>query len=244
MKVEKFHAKKNSALFLLLVSLTFLSLGSFAQSGEDAPGSKGGGKDMQFWQNVYLEKFFNQWFSLHLNQVNRITNNLTQFRYSYADIGASYKINKHLHIVLDYVLVEKKDQHGFYNSTHQFYVAATYKQKIGSFMFNDRQMVQLEHSQWFTSDKGKIADYYLRNKLTVKFRELGKYTPYVAEELYYKINQPFGQQFDRIRCFAGIFYEPNNLNEWEAYYAYEKHFNVNAPKTNFVLGIGYAHNFY
>ena len=198
--------------------------------------------DFALWENIYLEKPVNKNTAIHLNHEGRINENASQFYYTYADVGLTYKINKHFNATLDYVFIEKQLNTKFWSARHQFYGDIGFKKNIKSWRFYLRTMVQSQVQDIFSSETGKIPSYYFRNKMTVKYN-LGRYCPYLAGELYNKLSLPIIENPDKFRCFAGCFYELDKSNEIELYYLLEKQINVNNPNTNFVAGIGFAHLF-
>ena len=202
--------------------------------------------DAQLWENIYIETDITQKFYAHFNHEGRITNNISQFNYGYGDIGLSYKLFKKDHLSLDYVFVIKNYENGKVSYRHQYYAANTFKKKINPFTLYWRIMYQVEYDDVNSTENGKNGDYYIRNKLTIKWKTPGRYIPYIASELYYNADndRKFGQQFDRLRTYAGCFYELNKIDMLEAYYLLEKHFQVNDPATNWVIGLGYDHLFY
>jgi hypothetical protein len=210
--------------------------------------------DAAVWENIYLEKQITPRFKIHLNHEGRITENITQFRYGYADFGVSYKFNKNFHTSIDYVFVEKYLDKSGLSYRHQYYISFTYKKKVDPFIIYFRQMFQDQVQDIYSSSLGKLPVYFSRSKVTIKC-ELNRYTPYIASELYVRLSEPYsnnpesvsqpnGIHANRVRYFAGFFYELNKMNFVELYYMIEKHFNENDPLTNYVIGIGYAHEFY
>src|SRR4051812_12674451 len=65
-------------------------------------------KDAAVWENIYVEKSLTAKWNIHLNHEGRINQNVTQFYYGYADVGITYKWNKHVHLMADYVFLEKR----------------------------------------------------------------------------------------------------------------------------------------
>ena len=198
--------------------------------------------DFALWENISFEKLINSKTTIHLNHEGRINENASHFYYAYADAGLTYKINKHFNASLDYVFVEKQLYNEFWSTRHQFYGDIIYKKTIKSFRFYVRSMIQGQVQDIYSSETGKIPGYYFRNKITLKY-DLRRYTPYVALESYNKVNLPGIEITDRFRYFAGCFYELDISNELELYYLLERHININNPKTNYILGIGFGHLF-
>lgn len=227
--------------YKILIVLFFLLIAGYVTSQVN---------DAGYRQNICLERRITQQWDFHFNYQARINQNITNFYLTYGDFGLRYKLNKHIHLRADYVFAIRKDKDKIWNIRHQAYVALTLKQKIGHFTFSDRIRYQVQYQRVYSSEFGTIPDYRLRNKGTAKYNNNSRYTYYVACEVYYKLNDyykakmPEGHQFDRVRYFAGLFYQLNKVNEIELYYLVEKHFNVNNPTTNFVIGVGYSHIFY
>ncbi|MGZ4034895.1 MAG: DUF2490 domain-containing protein [Bacteroidia bacterium] len=229
--------------FISLTLLAVCFVRTFAQNNNDAA----------LWENIYLEKNLTPRIILHFNHEGRITENITQFHYGYGDLGITYKFGKSFHATIDYVYVGKYlDKSGFSNR-HQFYIAGTYKKKITkSLVFSFREMFQEQVQDIYSSEIGRLPVYFSRSKATFKYK-LNRFTPYIASELYVKLlepartghlSAPYGPHANRVRYFAGIFYELNRVNEVELYYLIEKHFNEYNPQTNYVIGVGFAHTFY
>ncbi|MBI3502732.1 MAG: DUF2490 domain-containing protein [Bacteroidetes bacterium] len=202
--------------------------------------------DAQLWENIYLEKNITQRWVIHMNEEGRITENITRPSYIYTDWGITYKACKHLHFTLAYVPIAKKQIDDYVSFRHQFYFDFTLKKKIHRFTFYDRQMFQNQYNDILRSPNWNIPSYYLRNKVTIKYNTKKDFIPYVAEEIYFQWNnsQPNGKETDRMRYYAGVFYEKDLINEFELYYLVEPHYHISQPFTNWIIGIGYARKLY
>lgn len=202
--------------------------------------------DAQIWENINLEKVVSPKFTVRINQEGRFTDNDSRFSFVYLDMGVNYKINKHFHATLAYVWVEKRAWDDTWSTRHQAYADITVRQKLKGFLVTDRQMFLWQVKDYFSSATGRIPDYYLRNKITIKYEKNFRWQPYVASELYYRLQVPeagFTDHFNRQRFFAGVFYHPNLINELELYYMVERHFHEVNPATNWIIGLGYTHTF-
>ena len=220
------------------------SEGLFAQQTFYKP--KTNYNDLQFWQNIYYEKNLSHRINAHFNEEGRITENLTRPSYVYVDFGLTYKPWKFLHLTIAYVPIAKRQLTDFTVYEHQFYFDWVLKLKYGNFIFYDRQMFQSQYNGINRSATWNIPSYYLRQKVTVKYRAGLRYTPYVAAELYYhdNMNTTDGVGRDRMRYFMGVFYRLNTVHEIEFYYMIETHNNIPSPYQNYVLGFGYAYNMF
>ncbi len=205
--------------------------------------------DAQLWQNIYVEKPLTQKWLWHINEEGKLTENMTLPSYIYTDLGLSYKFRRYLHISFSYVPIANVLPTNFIEWEHQIYIDYVLKLKCGNFILYDREMFQEQYNNVYVSKEWNVPYNYLRTKFTVKYKLGLRLIPYVATEFYYHCNNDFyphyeGKQFDHIRYFAGCFYKLDKTNELEVYYLIENYFNIPAAYTDFVIGIGYAHDLY
>lgn len=203
--------------------------------------------DMGVWTNIYLEKKVYAGLHAHFNQETRFNNNVSQFSFAYGDIGLTYKITSFLSTTLDYVLVEKyhieKARSDYYSTRHQFYYNIVFRAKANDFKFMLREQVDSQVSDFYSSDKGFIPEYHWRHKFTVKYELTQRFTPYVADEVYYQLGNPEGNEIDRNRTFFGTFYKLSKHSELELYYLLQLDFHQSPDQRLYVIGLGYAHEF-
>jgi hypothetical protein len=234
-------------IYLFLFSLLALPIISIAQH-KDKSNTEQGGNDAALWMNAYLEKKLGSRFNVHLNEVLRFNHNITRYYYSYTDVGVTYKIKDWWHATLDYVYVTNDAPTNNFTSEYlsirqQLYFDMTFKYDYGDFRLNYRTMVQGQVKDYNSSKKGYIPNWYYRNKLTLKYTLSRRITPYVASEIYYHFATNLGDEFDRVRYFAGFFYHIYSHSDLELYYMIQKQFQVFQPSTDYVIGLGYAHYF-
>ena len=219
--------------------------------------------DAQLWFNLYLEKKINKKISVHLNQQDRLTDNISQFTFAYADVGITYKISKDIKVFADYVFTQKRaniqssDYPDVFGTTHQYYIAFTIKKDFARWRFAYRAMYQFEYKNPFTSSSGLIAYHYDRNKFIIKYEYNKRLSFYVAEELYIPLNSPQISGIDRSRTFAGVFINTFKKQQLELYFMYQsriqngawfkQHNSYKADnyilEQDFVYGIGYSFDF-
>jgi len=199
--------------------------------------------DAALWFNVYLEKKMGK-FEIHLNQKNRINDNVSTYHLGYADMGLTYNINKNIKVLGDYVYGWRRGGDYTFNNRHRFYFALILKKKLGNWTFQYRNRVQIQYSNIYTSADGLVPEFYERNKLTVKYELNKRVSFYVAEELYFPFYQAMNKGFDRSRSFVGGTYALTKHNEIELYFAYQHELNAfDVTRRIFIYGIGYSHSF-
>lgn len=198
--------------------------------------------DAQFWENVNVEHKLTRDLTARFSHEGRFTDNDSRLTYFFEDAGLEYKFPKtHFGILADYVYIRKHVLDDWSNR-HQYYTALTYAQKFGAFQLHDRQMLMGQVKDVYSSETGKLPEWYLRNKLTVKYNFNFYWSVYAAEEAYWHVNAVMSQElhFNRMRYFVGGFYRPNKHNEFELYYLVEQHMHVSNANHNYVLGVGYT----
>lgn len=112
---------------------------------------------------------------------------------------------------------------------------ASYQIRFKGFQVTDRARYQHEWNY-----KTETADF-VRNKLTLKYRDLKKLTPLLAAEGFYHAN--FGKQFvDQLRFFAGADYSFNKRLEMSLQWVRTQEIQVADPMTSDVLYVGLTYD--
>jgi hypothetical protein len=205
-------------------------------------------KDAQLWENFNVDKKLSRNITARFSHEGRFTNNDSRLTYLYGDFGMEYKFPRtHFSLTLDYVYIRKLNQKWqmpeYWDNRHQYYLAAMWSKKVSQFEFHDRQMLMGQVKDVYSSLSGKIPDWYLRNKVTIKYNFNFYWSVYAAEELYWHIPAPApdpSPHIDRMRYFIGGYFRPNKRSEFEIYYLIEQHMNVVNANHNFILGLGYG----
>lgn len=200
--------------------------------------------DCALWINASVQYKINKHFNVHLNQQNRFTHNVTSFNMAYADLGVTYRINKHMKVMTDYVYIQRRRNDQTFGMRSQFYAAFVYKHKLGPFDFSYRNMVQSEVEEGsFNVSKVHKAAFYDRNKVTFVYKLKKHYSVYCAQELF----APFRNghfTIDRSRSFIGMFYDINKHMQIEPYLAFQTDLNsYTRVDRTLILGLGYSFDF-
>jgi hypothetical protein len=200
--------------------------------------------DAQLWLNLNLEKKLNDEFDVHFSHSSRINNNISQYGLGYGDIGVSYARNKHIKVMLDYVLRERRNPDGSYSTRHRAYFAVILKKEISQFTFSYRYRFQGELRNMLTSENGMIPRYYDRHKLSVKYELSKRYEVYVSEELYYPWYQAKNKGFDRSRSAIGLIYKLSKKKSIEGNFTYRHELNAfNRTNRDFIYSLTYSYEF-
>lgn len=206
-------------------------------------------KDFQIWGNFEIESPLNKRWMIHLQHQSRFSNNATEYAYSYFDAGALVRISKNLRCTFNYIFANKKRTDPSFSYRHQFEGYFTYRKKIGKFVFFDRLLSDMQFKDFNTDAQGnRLRDFYLRNKITMRYKLPYKFTPYIAQETYYKFDGLYYERgfrgINRIRLFSGLLY--NITEHWLAELSYTMEFNHDAktPTNNYMLSFGLVKTFF
>ena len=186
---------------------------------------------------------------VHVQHQTRFDHNATQYGYSYFDGGALYRFGKNLRFNVNYIFVNKRRADPSYSYRHQLEWYFTYRKKVGNFVFFDRFLGDMQIKDYNSDQVGqRVRDYYLRNKITARYKLPHKFTPYIAEETYFKFDGMYYERgfhgFNRIRLFYGLLY--NVSDNWMAEVSYTMEFNHDAPipTNNYFISIGLVRTFF
>jgi len=223
---------KKNILKILLVLFCCLGCNLFSHA-----------QDAGFWLSVNAEKKITQALSVSLSEEFRLNENMNEFGTFFTDAGLTYKINKYLRISANYRFICKRRLDDSYSNRHRYYFDLTVRKKFKPVTLSLRTRFQSQYADIFSSEDGKIPAYYLRDKLTIKY-DAGKHIqPYFYAEIYTPLKHPYDVFIDKTRYCAGFEYEINRMNTIDVFYLFQKEYNVKAPETDYVIGLGYYLSF-
>jgi len=225
-----FFKEVRSYVFLALAAGLFFSLPLNAQVN-----------DAGLWTSVKVETKVVKGLNASIIQEFRFYENITELGAYYTEAGLDYKINKHFQVEVNYRFTHKRKVENYYSIRHRFGIDLKYSKKIKPFELKYRVRFQDQYTDIGRSKDGGIAEYYLRNKLSLQWDLKKAYTPYVSVELFSPLNYPRFYAFDNIRSIAGIEYAFTKHHKLDLYYMIHKEVNVSQPYTYYVFGIGYIY---
>lgn len=200
--------------------------------------------DAALWLTINLEKKINDRWDIQLNQHNRIGENMTTYTRGNLDLGAKYHFNKSLKMMGGYVFIKNRRLDNSYATNHFLYLAVAAKKEYKNWELTYRNLVQARFRDFNTSETWNMPVWYERNKLTLSYQINKRYEGYVAQELYYPLNQTRTKGFDRSRSFGGLIYKVNKDVKVDFYFLFQQELNArNATNRDFVYGISYNQEF-
>ncbi len=197
--------------------------------------------DAGLWTSIKVETKVVRDLTASIVHEFRFYENITELGTYYTEAGLDYKINKHFQVEVNYRFSQKRKVENYYSIRHRFNIDLKYNKKLKPFEFKYKIRFQDQYEDIGRSKDGGVAEYYLRNKLSLQWDLKKAYTPYVSVELYSPLNYPRFYAFDNIRATAGIEYAFTKHHKIDLYYMIHKEVNVSQPFTYYVIGIGYSY---
>lgn len=196
------------------------------------------------WTTLTLERKFTQSYAMYLTQELRFNQNISELGVFFTELGAEYKINNLIKISAAYRFVNSRRLDGTYNGHSRYYTDITIKKKFKPVILIYRLRYQSQLLNFVEQSQKTIPTTNIRNKFIVKLDLHKSYTPYIAAELFYQLNDNIRKEFDRVRYYVGFDYEINKKNEVGLYYLLQKEFNVVNPNSDYVIGLTYTYLWY
>ncbi|NVO03803.1 MAG: DUF2490 domain-containing protein [Bacteroidetes bacterium] len=216
-------------IFCFLISFTLVK----AQNQPDAG----------MWNTLSIEKEISSKFSISVDEELRLKENFTQINLLYTNLGFNFTPIKRFKVSLIYRLIEKSMIDGNYTFRNRLMLDMSYKIKKNKFSVSYRSRIQSEVRSYYSSELGKIPEWFWRSKFELKY-DLNKFTPYIGTEIRYQIKDPRNPEFDagfhRLRTFAGIDYKINKRNSCGIYYLIQNEFGISNPQDLYILGVEYS----
>ena len=205
--------------------------------------SKAQVNDAALWTHISIEKNLSSFFSLELNQEFRLNENISELGTAFTEAGFQYKILNDIRIGASYRFIQRRRLDNSYSFRHQHAYFLTLRQEIGKFDFIVREKYQSRYSDINSSDDGKIPEDVLRTRLTIRYDLVKRYAPFISAEFYYQLNNPEGNEIEKLRYQAGLNYELNKYHSFSLAYLIDKEINRNNPWTDYVIDLGYEFTF-
>jgi hypothetical protein len=200
-------------------------------------------KDAGLWTSIGFELKVTNKVNATLSQEFRFNENITELGTFFTDAGLGYKINKYFQISANYRFVNKRRIDDSYSPRHRLYIDLKFQKKLKPFVFQFRTRLQDQYADIGRASDGGIAEYYSRNKLSIKYDLDKSYTPYLAVELFSPLKYPRQYFFDDIRAAAGAEYVLNKHHSFDFFYMIQKQLNASNPLMDFIAGVGYIYKF-
>lgn len=200
-------------------------------------------KDAGLWVSVTAEKKVSSFLDVELSQEFRFYENITELGSAFSEASFQYKIFRKFRVSADYRFIQSRRLDDTYRLRHRYAFSLTYIYDINRFSFRIREKFQSRYTEVYASDDGKIPKNILRTRLMIAYDLKKRYEPFVAGEVYYQLNNPEGNELDKIRYRIGVDYELNKYHSLSIGYLIDQETHQNNPLTDYVFDIGYKFTF-
>lgn len=207
--------------------------------------------DFGIWSNIEIEKKINKKWSMNGEVELRTRENSSEIGRWGLALGGDYSIVKGVKAGAAYQFIYFHDiEYSDFQPRHRFICYLQGRKKWGNFSFSLRERVQVTTKD--DSDRikasGKTDTYKMnpewswRNKIKVAYDiPACKFTPSVAFESFYQLNNPDGNSFDGLRYTVSLAYKLSKKHAFDLFGLLDKEINVNNPTNRYILGVGYAY---
>lgn len=209
--------------------------------------------DTETWTSLGVSKKINKKWNIGAEAELRNGNFYGLIDRASLQLEANYNFNKYLKFSASYQAMEYYDfKYSDYQFRNRFSLGATGKFKISRFTVSLRERAQLTTKD--ESDRikasGKIDTYKMnpewmwRNRVKLDYNiRKSKFTPSFSVETFYQLNNPDGNQMDKLRYILSVEYKISKKKSIEVYGLYSKEVNVTSPEKLKVFGLSYNINF-
>lgn len=203
-------------------------------------------KDAGCWLTFSVQKPLTKRFTAVIDQEFRLRENYQRINLFYTNFGVDYKISNNIKFSPTYRATQKRRLEGTYSYRHRLMLDLTLKKKLEKVTISERIRYQGEIGDYLTSEKGKLAEHFIRLKTDLKYTGLKKISPFISCEVRYQIRDPKGKGpfsdfgFHRIRYVAGAEYQINKNHDLSLYYLIQSEYYIAEPESIYILGIAYT----
>lgn len=197
--------------------------------------------DAGLWTSVNFEVKVVKKLTATISEEFRFNENITEVGAILTDVGLAYKLNKHFQFSVNYRYTQRRTTEDYYSKRHRMYIDLKYEKKIKPIQIQFRIRLQDQYADIGRDTDGGVLEYYLRNKLSLKWDLQKPYKPYISVETFSPLKYPRYSAFEGIRTTAGVDYDFSKHHKIDVYYMIQKELNVSNPETDFVIGLGYTY---
>jgi len=218
-------------LILLLSVITFQFFSGSAQT-----------EDFQLWSGINLDIKVSKKITVEIEEEIRLMDNASKVDNYFTDAGISCNFWNNFTLAGYYRYARKNELEDFYSNIHKYYIDLEYDNSIGRWEFSMRTRYQSRYKNIKSSEPGFIPEKHSRNKISVAYDIYrSPLKPEIWCEVYYQLNNPGGNEIDKVRIAPELNYSINRSNRIKIYYMIEKEYSVENPATNYILGLGYTY---
>jgi hypothetical protein len=162
----------------------------------------------------------------------------------FPQVSLEYRVKKWFRPSLDYRFVSDKKIQGFYDYGQRINCNLNFRFPVERFVFKARIRYQYSFDRLVNNAFYEPEfDNAVRGKLGVEY-DIDDFilTPVVSGELFYNPTYgPYGQQFNKLRIYAGLKTDLSGPHSFSIGYLFDNRINLPNPRIRHILNIGYTY---
>ena len=202
--------------------------------------------DAGMWNTFSINYAWNKRVTLLFTEEFRLRENYSRLNLFYTNLGVEYKVSRHVKTNLVYRWINKYQEDNTFSFRHRLQWDITAKAFYKKFTLAYRHRLQVEARNIYTSENGRLPEWYSRHKADLSYDLNNKISPYVSVETRYQLFDPRNEESDRtwhrIRFQGGVDYTYSKKSKFGIYYLIQKEFNVSASEDIYITGLEYTLN--
>ena len=231
--------KNITLLQLSLILFLVLLPGGMALSAQDTAVIR----DLQLWSGVKIEKKFAGDWSVFLAEEIRFKHDISEINNHFTETGLRYRINKNFALEAQYRLTFDKNKDASYDLLTRYALDLRYKGRIDFITIFYRLRYQKEVEGWNLFDPNVLYQKYVRNRVRIRYEDLGKFKPYLSAEIF-QLYEPYqAARYEYMRFMGGVKYYMPKAGVFDLAYGLNLELASTQPAKIYTIKINYTYSF-
>jgi len=218
--------KKN---ILLVQCLKFVMLGVLLSSSTQLLGQT---TDTELWTGGTFKLKVNKSFRIEIEEQLRFNQEVSNFKYAFAEFGTRYKVNKHFSLKGNFRYVTRPNK----NNKTRVSLDAYYRWNKKKFPLSFVYRARIQNTRENVTAKSAA---YLRNKLSIGYNLSKLVDPSIAYELYFRFNGK--NEFRVTRLTASLDWRLGKNTDLSTFYRIQNDINIKRPDRQNIFGLSFSH---
>ena len=194
-------------------------------------------EDFQLWSGIRLEMDIFNKVSVRIEEEIRLPENISIIEDCFTDLGILYNFLDNFTLRGYYRFTRRNEIDDRTSNIHRYCIDLKYEKSIYRWDLALRTRYQSRYKNISSDELGNKPDNYNRSKFSLAYDIYrSPLKPRIWFEVFYQLNNPDGNEMDKIRFAPEMSYRINNNFRVRIYYIIEKEYNVYDPETNYILG--------
>lgn len=201
-------------------------------------------KDFQIWSSFEIGTKLNKKIGISFEEELRFDNNSTQLSKYYSQPGITFKFSKQISAGIAYRFIQQYKTNRTISTRHYYIAEISYDNKFNRFKYKTRCRYVSKYSAQKTEETIIIPANYIRQKFDLSYNVKGlPLNPFVSFEVFFPLNNPFGNFPDNCRTAIGAEYDITKKQSVSISFLNDLEINVENPMNAYVLALKYKIEF-